>query len=295
MASMQEFEEAEQPVNAEVGIVDAYLAAWRRAFDYGGVSSRREYWVFVITHWFVLFPVIGLIALNRPWSEVWGTPGIIFLVHFVAICVATLPLTIRRVRDATSSGWFTFLIIASPLLILAIACCRTYDANWLANLPDSYWSVWRRTSDYMGVSKRAEFWRFTLINFVALIGTIVLGRLVTPDVPSVDLNTPELVTRLFFSALYVIVFFAILSSTLAWMPLVVRRFRDATGTGLGAYIAFLLFLFGGVIAIAIICMLPSRRPKPSSGGNGELVRVVDSANHDDADTWGRGAPSASQQ
>lgn len=61
----------------QVGNVDAYLNAWRRAFDYGGVSTRREYWVYVITHWFVLFPVIGFIAFNRPWAEVWGIPGII--------------------------------------------------------------------------------------------------------------------------------------------------------------------------------------------------------------------------
>lgn len=215
--------------------------------------------------------------------------------HLVAACIATLPLTIRRVRDATSSGWFTLLIFASPFLILAIACCRTYDATRLGNLPDSYWSVWRRAADYQGRSKRGEFWRFTLINLVALIVTVVLGRLVTPDVPSVELNTPELVIRLFFSALYIVVFGAILSSTLAWMPLVVRRFRDATGTGLGAYIAFLLFLFGGVIAIAIICMLPSRSPKSSRGGNGEVARVAGPPNNDGADPWSGGAPAVSQQ
>ena len=124
MASMQENEEAEQPVDVQVGIVDAYFAAWRRVFDYGGVSTRREFWVFVITHWFVLFPGIGFLLGARVIDLTWTMPGIIAFGHMAIAAVVSLPLMIRRVRDATATGWpvLVGLIPWVGILVVAIIC-----------------------------------------------------------------------------------------------------------------------------------------------------------------------------
>ena len=58
---------------APVSIVDAYLNAWRRVFDYTGVSTRREYWVFILAHWLLLFPVIGFSSAAWFFEENWAT------------------------------------------------------------------------------------------------------------------------------------------------------------------------------------------------------------------------------
>ena len=105
-------------------MLDAYLAAWRRAFDYGGTSTRKEFWVFVITHWFVLFPGIGFLLGARVIDLTWTMPGIIAFGHMAVAAVVSLPLTIRRVRDATGTGWpvLVGLIPWVGILVVAIIC-----------------------------------------------------------------------------------------------------------------------------------------------------------------------------
>lgn len=260
---MQQPTQTSEP--ARLGIVDAYLLAWRRVFDYRGVSTRREYWSFVLTHWLVLFPVIGFFSGAWIFEANWAMTalaGILVFGHMAVAMIVSLSLTIRRVRDATSSGWFTFLIFANPWLIVGIACCPRYDAKALANLPDRYWDVWRKTADYLGVSKRGEFWPFTLINMVITVAVIVVAILVFVTVPSTTSNATQAAFGVIFTGFYVILLLLTVA-LVPWIPLVVRRCRDATGTGWVAIVGF-VFIPLSLIAVAIICLLPTRQQETSS-------------------------------
>ena len=267
--------------------VHSYLAAWRRSFNYRGSSARREYWVFVIVHWLILVPAIAML----PWvfganSAINTLTGIVFLGHFAIASIVTLPLTIRRVRDATSSGWFTFLIFASPGLILAIACCPRYDAKSLAAIPGGYWDVWRKSADYLGLAKRGEFWGFTLTNLVALIGLVAFGNLVL-FAGSVGNDDSFLMLRLLVSSLYLAALSYILVSSWPWLALVVRRVRDVTNTGWLTLVG-LLFPFG-TFAVLIICLIPSRKQKLPTHAPVDVKQSVESATYEDDDPWGRNA------
>ena len=244
---------------APTSIIDAYLNAWRRMFDYTGVSTRREYWVFILAHWLVLFPTIGF--LSGAWifetnTATWLFAGFLNFGHMGIALVVSIPLTIRRVRDATSSGWFTFLWLAGPLLLLGIAACPRYDARRLASLPDRYWDIWRKSADYLGVSKRQEFWPFTLINTVIVFAIITLAVLLLYTVPNATNNSTQAGFGIIVTGFWIILALLFLAA-IPWFPLAVRRVRDATGSGWVAIVGLVFFPLS-LIVIAIIALLPSR-------------------------------------
>ena len=251
------------------------------------MSTRREYWVFVIAHWLILAPAIALLSwVFATNSTVYALTVIAFLSHFAIASIVSLPLTIRRVRDATSSGWFTFLVFASPGLILAIACCSRYDAKSLANIPGGYWDVWRKSADYLGLAKRGEFWGFTLTNLAALIALIAFGNLVL-FAGSVGNDDSFLMLRLIVSSLYLAALSYVLVSSWPWSALVVRRVRDVTNTGWLTLVA-LLFPFG-TLAVLIICLIPSRKQKLPTHAPVDARESVELATYEDDDPWGRNA------
>ena len=273
---------------APLGVVDAYLAAWRRVFDYRGVSGRREYWSFVLTHWLVLFPVVGFLSGAWIFEANWmmtTVAGVLVFGHMAVAGIVSLSLTIRRVRDATSSGWFALLIFANPWLILGIAACPRYDAAELSKLPDRYWDVWRKTADYLGVSKRGEFWSFSLINLVVTVAIIVLAILILVTVPGNTSNSTQAAFGVLFTGMFVILLLLTVAAV-PWVPLVVRRCRDATGTGWVAIVGFVLLPLS-LIAVAIICLLPSREPATPAGDRVAARPRTEPEEREADDPWAR--------
>lgn len=273
---------------APISIVDAYLNAWRRVFDYRGVSTRREYWAFVLTHWLVLFPVIGFFSGAWIFEANWmmtALAGTIVFGHMAVAGIVSLSLTIRRVRDATSSGWFTFLIFANPWLILGIAACPRYDAKALANLPDRYWDVWRKTADYLGVSKRGEFWSFSLINLVVTAAVIAIAILLLVTLPGTTNNSTQAAFGVIFTGMFVILLLLTVAAV-PWVPLLVRRCRDATGSGWVAIVGF-VFIPLSLVAAAIICLLPSREPDTPARDRVAARPRPEPEEREDDDPWAR--------
>lgn len=273
---------------APIGIVDSYLAAWRRVFDYRGVSTRREYWSFVLTHWLILFPVIGFFSGAWIFEANWAMTAladILVFGHMAVAGIVSLSLTIRRVRDATSSGWFAFLFFANPWLILGIACCPRYDAKALANLPDRYWDVWQKTADYLGVSKRGEFWPFTLINMIVTVAVIIIAILLLVTVPNTTSNSTQASFGVIFTGVYVILL-VLTVAAVPWTALLVRRCRDATGSGWVAIVGF-VFIPLSLIAVAIICLLPTRQQETSARDRAGARARPEPEQREADDPWAR--------
>ncbi len=103
-------------------MLNSYISAWKRPFDFQGKSTRKEYWHFVILNLivtvisYVLF--LSAIALtngiNSSFSVVMSMPlylisSIGLLLFFGSIWIA-LPLTVRRIRDVGMSWKWIFLV-----------------------------------------------------------------------------------------------------------------------------------------------------------------------------------------
>ena len=97
-------------------LINAFVAAWQRNFDYNGRSKRGDYW------WFVLASFIVLFLLNLLGSFV---PFIALLanLYLIAQTLPHLSLTVRRIRDS-GRHWAWILISLIPL----------FGAGWLACL-----------------------------------------------------------------------------------------------------------------------------------------------------------------
>lgn len=111
-----------------------YLAGWRRTFDFLGVSARTEYWAFILINlvvWILLFVVwswtgevdeYGVLQLQ--WN-IFGYPIGIFT---LLVLIPSLTALIRRVRDATGSGWWVlswWIPIVGPIVVLVMTLMPT--------------------------------------------------------------------------------------------------------------------------------------------------------------------------
>ena len=270
-----------EPTPSQPGIINAYLSAWRRMFDYRGVSTRQEYWVFVPLHWIILFPLHGFLSgawifETNAWTE--ALAASLLLLHGVPAFLASVSLTVRRMRDATGSGWFVFLIFY-PVLILGIAAaCPARDAAYLDRLTAGYWNVWEKSADYLGVAKRVEFWPFTLINLVAWVGVVAIA-LVYVFARAADSPRTAAIAIVLVGALSLLL-------TIPWVPLVVRRVRDATGTGWISLVGLIPFFGLGQLALLVVCLFPTRQASdPAYSG---VPTKAEPVQYDDDDPWARG-------
>lgn len=99
-----------------------YLAAWRRTFDFRGMSTRTEFWSFSLIN-----AAVALFLLLSGETAA-GTLSIVLDLAYTAfIMLAFIPwlsVTTRRVRDATGSGlWTLFLLLpfVGGLVVLVMA------------------------------------------------------------------------------------------------------------------------------------------------------------------------------
>lgn len=89
-------------------LIQNYIEAWKRSFDYGGRSTRPEYWWFYLAN-FLIGLVLGILSNASDFF------GWILSVYFPASIVPTLPLTIRRLRDA-GKAWPWIFIGLVPII-----------------------------------------------------------------------------------------------------------------------------------------------------------------------------------
>ncbi len=107
-------------------MINTYLAAWKRPFDFEGRSNRKEYWYFNI------FSTLAVLLSNLS-SQIFSTIAIsqldnsglisnIFIVisqtiqiisglFFLGCLWTSLPLSVRRIRDVGMSGLWIFLSV----------------------------------------------------------------------------------------------------------------------------------------------------------------------------------------
>ena len=231
-----------EPTHARPSVVQAYLNAWRRAFDFQGVSTRMEYWSFVLINWSV-FVLVSPLFLGLS-SE--STISLIIFLFWVILVVPSLSVLIRRVRDATGSGWFTFI----PAAALGATFFPARDRQRLDELGTGYQDVWRRSADYLGYANRTEFWTFVAINLGMLFGVAVIAflSLVVAD------ESPNGASFFFFYATWAVLMVLCVAMYVAGFPLVIRRVRSATGSGWWYLIVVIPWI--GLLVLLVFFLLP---------------------------------------
>ena len=113
-------------------MIESYISAWKRAFDFKGRSNRKEYWQFTILNSIIcLISIISstffLSLSNKGFSSI--NPSLIssamsislytislvgLLLFFGSIWIA-IPLTVRRIRDVGMS-WKWIFFVSLPYL-----------------------------------------------------------------------------------------------------------------------------------------------------------------------------------
>jgi uncharacterized membrane protein YhaH (DUF805 family) len=100
-----------------VGPIGAVTTAFTRVLDYGGRSSRREYWWMALAWVLIEFAIVfAVVSLSVSSASVTGsrapmdTTGLDLVLYAVTI-VVNLPLLVRRLHDTGRSGWWCLLAL----------------------------------------------------------------------------------------------------------------------------------------------------------------------------------------
>ena len=99
-------------------LIHNFVLAWQRSFDYTGRSNRPEYWWFYLAN----FLLALLLTLLSQFSNIFGW---ILSLYAPATIVPTLPLTIRRLRDAGKAWPWIFIglvPIVGTIWIIVLLC-----------------------------------------------------------------------------------------------------------------------------------------------------------------------------
>ena len=101
-------------VNKQIPIIEATKDGFNRYADFSGVSTRSQYWYFVLVT--NLASIIGQLSFG----ELGG--NVISLVTFIP----TLAAAIRRMHDVGKSGWFILVPIYNIVLLVTPSKGPTY-------------------------------------------------------------------------------------------------------------------------------------------------------------------------
>lgn len=112
--------------------VKSYIDSWKRIFDYKGVSDRKDYWSVVIAD---LILMVMTFVLACVYAAV-EADEIIIVVRILEVIVLLsmfplIALTVRRLRDAGISEWWTCLIfvIGIGTIVLLFMCSSSSTSS----------------------------------------------------------------------------------------------------------------------------------------------------------------------
>ena len=285
-----------------------YVDVWRDTPDWLGRSTRKEFWSFNLVNALVLLGVVGALTIL---AAVTGFPSAaytpfraigpleVMLIGGVVISTPLLPIVVRRVRDATGTGWVTIALslisLVNPFLFVVILLCPSRDRGHMDGLSDGYWDACRKTADWGGVAPRGEFWTFTFISLLilsALGGFAVILYNSLAD-PYGDLPTGGQFLFTFTIILLVISYVAL---TIPWFPLAVRRVRDSTGSGW--WLLTFLFPYIGWIIGTVLFLAPTRDESklgPSEPSDNWTSPEAEKPKYDADAPWQRQRPGTDGQ
>ena len=287
---------------------EGYGGVWRKTPDWLSRSDRTEYWMFVLFTTLIFVGSFIVLAVLARATRIPASPlgsgdysdelvGVAAVAVVIVFSAPMLPLLVRRVRDATGSGWVTLFLfptsLVNPFLFFVITVWPSRDAERLGRLSSGYWDVWRKTADYVGVARRGEFWLFTLINSAVIFGGAGL-------VAALYYSQPDRSGTPIGLVLVPVILWALVASYFAWsipwFSLAVRRVRDATGSGW--WLLTCLIPVIGWLAALVLFLLPTRKAtssSPSGPSEEQIPSMDEGAPYEADDPWSTQRPGTTDQ
>ena len=96
-------------------IADALKDGFNRFADFSGVSSRSQYW------YFILGTTIASVIAQLAFADLGGN-----LVSLITL-IPTIAVAVRRMHDVGKSGWFILVPIYNLVLVLSPSKGSTYN------------------------------------------------------------------------------------------------------------------------------------------------------------------------
>lgn len=90
--------------------MESYFAAWRKFFQFGGRSSRKEYWTFVIVN-AVVYVLLGMLGRDAGHTSRGDEGNVVQALFWLLVVVPTLAVTVRRLHDTNRTGLLALLLI----------------------------------------------------------------------------------------------------------------------------------------------------------------------------------------
>ena len=91
-----------------------YLKCWKQYADFAGRARRKEYWIFSLINYIIIF-FLYILQIVMIESTLWLIFPIIFFLYAVAVFLPGLAVNIRRLHDIGKSGWW-YLIYLIPII-----------------------------------------------------------------------------------------------------------------------------------------------------------------------------------
>lgn len=91
-----------------------YLKCWKQYADFSGRARRKEYWIFSLINYIIIF-FLYILQIVMIESTLWLIFPIIFFLYAVAVFLPGLAVNIRRLHDIGKSGWW-YLIYLIPTI-----------------------------------------------------------------------------------------------------------------------------------------------------------------------------------
>ena len=94
--------------------MNCYLKCWKQYADFSGRARRKEYWIFSLINYIIIF-FLYILQIVMIESTLWLIFPIIFFLYAVAVFLPGLAVNIRRLHDIGKSGWW-YLIYLIPII-----------------------------------------------------------------------------------------------------------------------------------------------------------------------------------
>ena len=91
-----------------------YLKCWKQYADFSGRARRKEYWIFSLINYIIIF-FLYILQIVLIESTLWLIFPIIFFLYAVAVFLPGIAVNIRRLHDIGKSGWW-YLIYLKPII-----------------------------------------------------------------------------------------------------------------------------------------------------------------------------------
>lgn len=107
----------------------SYLELWRRAFDYKGISTLREFWLPFGIHAALAVVMCVLFFIG---TQATFIASLVLAAFLIISAVPFAALTVRRLHDVGKSGWWYFLWyglgVGAVVLLVVLACSGGFSA-----------------------------------------------------------------------------------------------------------------------------------------------------------------------